>query len=107
MPPGGAPVLVVYGVGNAGTEKVARLQSTVVVVLEEAAMEGVGTRLHHYVDGCGAGPSQLRIVGGSADIDCRDGVGRENDGCQIVVLLDVVVESLNHEIIQPVQPVDR
>src|SRR5579863_7484238 len=64
-PAGRAAVLIVDGVRNFGRrirEKVSRLHIAVVVILEHAPMEGVGARLHDYIDGRSANAPEFRIV---------------------------------------------
>src|SRR5215471_10905012 len=99
-------ILVVNAVRNAGGENVAGLQIAVVMVLEEAPMERVAARLHDHVDYRAACSTHFGIVRGGTDVDGADGIGRQNDGRKVVVPLDVIVEPLDHEVVQPVQPVD-
>ena len=98
-------VLVVTPCGTLVAKTLRDCSGAIAVVFEEAAMEGIGSGFHDHVDDGAAGPPHLGIVGGGADIDGRDGVGGQHDRGQVIILLDIVVETLDHEVVQPVQAV--
>jgi len=62
---------------------------------------------HDHVDHGPARPSELRVVSRGAYIYGLNRVRGKHDCCEIIIFFDIVVESLDQEIVQTVEPVYR